>query len=69
MAKKNQYRKFPLKGKMERFKRYSFGGTDDMSVVMDKSAVKSFKQSNNDRYYIRSVHRYSNKYEIYLRKK
>ena len=68
---KKSHRIFTVKKgeKGKKFRRYLAGADNTQSVVWNKEAVSSFKVSNKDRYYIRAVHRYADKYEIYLRKK
>lgn len=70
-TKKKPYRMFTVKKgvKGKKFRRYLAGLDSTQSVVWNKEAVASFKVSNSDRYYIRAVHRYSDKYEIYLRER
>ena len=60
-----EFRKFFLKGKMTKFKRYAPYG---QRTMWNKMAVKSFKQTNKDEFYIRTI-KNRNKYEFFLRKK
>ena len=62
MGKRKKYRKFAGK----RFKRYtSYGNT----LTWNKKAVKSFKRTNKDKYFIRTIKRSTDSYEFYLKKK
>ena len=70
IPKKQLYRIFSVKKgeKGKKFKRYTSYGKTLIFNEMGKNSFKSDK-GNKDRYYIRSVKRGKDRYEIYLRKK
>ena len=68
IAKQKSYRTFVIK-KGEKGKKFKRRASNGIPILTNKWGVDSFKLANKDRYYIRSVKRDIDSYDIYLCKK